>query len=249
MVHDGDQQAIAPSGDDFARVRTLAPALAVQDINAPRDDDAIHRPLIERFRELEHLPQGGVDEGGSPAGPSDSEIKYQGLMMPCPSKTEVASVRDLSGHALAAGFRTAYGILVQMRVRPDGRNWDGVKISESLTPGSTTCPDTLTRGDPCSGSSTFTVGGSSGRSSVAPAQPGARNRFWDYHTTHVRPPGVSVLHDPSRNPAGLATCATTCNQEYKCDGKVIGSHTVTRSYRKGDYHGSSVTFVDVTKSK
>lgn len=214
-----------------------------------REDDPIHRPLIEEFREREHLPPGGRDETGMPAGPSDAEIKYGGLLMPCPASTEVATAIDLRNEALAAGFRTAYGIHAQIRVRPDGRTWDGTSITESVTMGANTCPDTLTRGEPCSGGSTFIVGAASGNSPVLSGpRPGRRNRFWDFHTTHVRPRSVSVLHDATRNPAGLDTCSTACDQEYKCGGNVIGRHTITRTYTKGVYNGQNVTFVDVTKT-
>ncbi len=213
------------------------------------EDDPIHRPLIEEFRRQEHLPPGGRDETGMPAGPADAEIKYGGLLMPCPRSTEVATAIDLRNEALAAGFRTAYGIHAQMRVRPDGRTWDGTRITEALTMGANTCPDTLTRGEPCSGGSTFTVGAASGNSPVLTGpRPGARNRFWDFHTTHVRPRGVSVLHDATRNPANLDTCSTACEQEYSCGGNVIGRHTITRTYTKGVYNGQNVTFVDVTKT-
>ncbi|HKP74094.1 MAG TPA: hypothetical protein VJT67_01065 [Longimicrobiaceae bacterium] len=176
-------------------------------------------------------------------------MKYGGLLMPCPASTEVATTIDMRSQALAAGFRTAYGIHAQMRVRPDARTWDGTQVTESVTAGANSCPDTLTRGDPCSGGSTFTIGAASGNSPVLAApRPGAINRFWDFHTTHVRPRTVSVLHDATRNPAGLNTCSTACNQEYRCGGNVIGRHTITRSYSKGTYGGADVTLVDVTKT-
>jgi len=213
------------------------------------DEDPIHRPLIDEFRRREGLPAGGRDEEGRRVGPSEGEMKYGGLLLPCPRSTEVATAIDMRAQGLAAGFRTAYGIHAQMRVRPDARTWDGTQITESLTTGSNTCPDTLTRGEPCSGGSTFIVGAASGNSPVLPApRPGAINRFWDFHTTHVRPRTVSVLHDATRNPAGLNACSTVCNQEYRCDGNVIGRHTITRAYSKGRYNGQDVTIVDVTKT-
>lgn len=213
------------------------------------EDDPIHRPLIDEFRRREYLPPGGRDETGMPIGPSDAEIKYGGLLMPCPASTEVATTIDMRGAALTAGFRTAYGVHAQMRVRPDGRTWDGTRITESLTMGTNNCPATLTRGEPCSGGSTFTVGDPSGTSPVLTGpRAGARNRFWDFHTTHVRPRTVSVLHDATRNPNNLSTCSTSCNQEYRCGGNLIGSHTITRTYTTGVYNGQPVTLVDVTKT-
>ena len=244
-------------GHDFSRVRARAEALPVVPADGSEarnsigdaDDDPIHSPLIEQFRREERLPPGGRDETGVPVGPSIAEIKYGGLLMPCPGSTEVATAIDLRNEALAAGFRTAYGIHTQMRVRPDGRTWDGTKISESLTMGANSCPESLTRGEPCSGGSIFTVGDESGKSPVlAGPRPGARNQFWDFHTTHVRPRGLSVLHDATRNPAKLNTCSTACEQEYRCGGSIIGRHTVTRTYRKGTHKNQDVTFVDVTKT-
>jgi hypothetical protein len=150
--------------------------------------------------------------------------------------------------ALSQGFRTAYGIHAQMRVRPDTRTWDGASITESLTTRSNSCPDTLFRGGPCIGASTFIVGAASGNSAVLPGPlPGARNRFWDFHTAHARPRSISVLHSAGRNPANLDRCSTVCNQEYRCHGNLIGSHRITQTFRKGTYQGENVTFVDVTK--
>ena len=184
-----------------------------------------------------------------PIGPSDAEIKYGGLLMPCPASTEVAAVIDLRDAGLAAGFGTAYGIHAQMRVRPDGRTWDGTQIVEALTAGPSTCPATLTHGAPCSAGPPFTVGAASGNSTLlAGSRPGARNRFWDFHVTHVRPRNVSVLHDAARNPANLDTRSMTCNQTYSCDGNIIGRHTVTQTYSKGIQRGQNVTFVDATKT-
>jgi len=39
-----------------------------------------------------------------------------------------------------------------------------------------------------------------------------------------------------------------CQQEYSCDGVVIGRHTITRTFRKGTQAGTPVTLIDVTKT-
>jgi hypothetical protein len=213
------------------------------------EDDPIHRPLIDQFRLQEHLPSTGLDEAGSPEGPSDAEIKYGGLVMPCPQLTQVDKIIDLQNTALAAGHRTAYGIHAQMKVLPDARTWNGTTIIETLTTGASNCPATLTKGESCSGNSHFIVGGPSGNSSVGGGpRPGARNRFWDFHVSHVRPPGLSVLHDKNRNPNNIATCSTVCNQQYNCGGKVIGNHTITRTFSKAKFNNQDVTLVNVTKT-
>ena len=41
-----------------------------------RDDDPIHKPIIESFRREHGLPLGGTDQFGEPVGPSAAEIKY-----------------------------------------------------------------------------------------------------------------------------------------------------------------------------
>jgi hypothetical protein len=214
--------------------------------NSTNDEDKIHQPLIDDFRRREGLPQGGIDKSGDRVGPSDAEIKYQGLALSCPSSTEVESTVDLTPSGLAAGYVSAYGIMAKMRVRPDQRTWDGTKIAESLTEVPGTCPSTLTRPGPCEGGPPFTVGAPTKGSSVEPAQPGLINRFYDFHRS--RSTSVSFLHDKTRNPAGLNSCQTSCKQEYSCDGKVIGKHLITRTFRKGTYRGKDVTIVDVTKT-
>jgi hypothetical protein len=245
-------------GHIFCKVRVHADSNIEKSASIPEavnstfdvEEDQIHHPLIERFREKEDLPPGGRDKEGNLIGPSDAQIKYLGFLLPCPISTEVAEVIDLRNKALAAGFRTAYGIHSKMRVLPDfpdGPTWR-VEIKEALKLGANNCPDTLTKGDPCSGSSTFTVGAASGNSPVLSGpRPGVRNHFWDFHTTHVRPRDVSVLHDSTRNPANLNTCSTTCNQEYSCGDKVIGRHTITRTFSKGSHNKQDVTFVEVKK--
>jgi hypothetical protein len=237
-----------PLGHDFARVRVLASGAAAepgQSSDGPADDP-IHQPLIDEFRARQGLPPGGVDEFGSPVGPSDADIKYHGLALTCPTTTQVDGTTDLTAAGLAAGFRSAYGIVVRMRVTPDVRSWDGVRVSESFAPVSSTCPAGLTVPGPCSGDATFTVGAPSGGSNVLAVQPGVRNCFYDFHTSRSRT--VSFLHDATRNPAGLDSCEVVCRQDYSCDGVVIGQHTVTRTFRKGVQGRTPVTIVDVTKT-
>ena len=146
--------------------------------------------------------------------------------------------------ALSAGFLTAYGVMAVMRVRPGERTWDGTKIQESLTTVSQTCPASFSPTPECSGNSTFTVG-DPGRSSRIGNQPGLVNRFYDFHASGPR--GVSRLHDSTRNPQGLNSCETVCEQKYQCDGREIGRHTVTRTFTKGTFGGRDVTLVNVTK--
>lgn len=228
-------------GHDFSQMQ-----LHNNEVANGRTDDPIHQPLIDEFRRGEGLPLSGVDEFGQRVGPSEGEIKYTGLALPCPSRTEVDSTTDMTPGGLAAGFLSGYGIIAKMRVRPDARTWDGTRITESLTTSSSTCPPGLTQPGPCNGSSTFTVGQPSGGSAILPRQPGLINRFYDFHISRSR--AVSFLHDSTRNPTGMNSCQTVCNQEYSCNGNVIGRHTITRNFRKGTHGGRDVTIIDVTKT-
>jgi hypothetical protein len=163
----------------------------------------------------------------------------------CPVTTRVDDVTDLTPAGLQAGFLSAYGIIARMRVLPDRTTWDGRQITESLTQTSSTCPAGLTQPGPCNGSSTFTVGAASGGSGVIPQQPAVRNRFYDFHTSRSRT--ISFLHDPGRNPAGMNSCEAVCRQEYSCNNMVIGTHMITRRFRKGRFNGQNVTIIDVSK--
>ena len=221
---------------DFSRVRIHAePA---QYVNAAGEDD-MHQPQIEEFRRRE-------GELGNPAATevSDAAIKYRGLGAACPASTEVERVVDMTPAALSAGFLTAYGVMSVMRVRPGERTWDGTKIQESLTTVSQTCPASFSPTAECSGNSTFTVG-DPGRSNRIGNQPGLVNRFYDFHASGPRT--VSRLHDNTRNPQGLNSCETVCEQKYHCDGREIGRHMITRTFTKGTFGGRDVTLVAVTK--
>ena len=224
-----------PSHGVQARIHTEARPGA----NSAQEDDPIHQPEIEEFRRRE-------SELGNPAATEVSEaaIKYRGLGASCPASTEVERVVDMTPAALSAGFLTAYGVMAVMRVRPGERTWDGTKIQESLTTVSQTCPASFSPTPECSGNSTFTVG-DPGRSSRIGNQPGLVNRFYDFHASGPR--GVSRLHDSTRNPQGLNSCETVCEQKYQCDGREIGRHTVTRTFTKGTFGGRDVTLVNVTK--
>jgi hypothetical protein len=164
----------------------------------------------------------------------------------CPATTQVDDVTDLTPAGLQAGYLSGYGIVARMRVLPDKTTWDGKQVTESLAQTSSTCPAGLTNPGPCSGSSTFTVGAASGQSNIIPAQPAMRNRFYDFHTSRSKT--VSFLHDATRNPTGMGSCETVCLQQYSCNNAVIGTHRITRQFRKSVFNGQNVTRIDVTKN-
>jgi hypothetical protein len=182
-----------------------------------------------------------ADQGESVPGaePLDTGDKVK---VTCPSKTVVEKTVDMTPDGIKKGYRTGYGALAVMRVEPDTTNWDGTKIVESFKSIKNNCPEEF-KISPCSGTSTFTVG-AAGKSSVLGDQPATRNRFYDFHITRWNK--GSLLHD--RNPAGLESCQAECEQQYSCGGKVIGKHTVIRTFTKGKSGSRDVTLVNVTKT-
>jgi hypothetical protein len=140
------------------------------------------------------------------------------------------------------GYRTGYGACAVMRVEPDSTNWDGTKIIESNKQTKNSCPAEFDI-SPCSGSDTFTVGPES-NSSILGKLPATRNHFYDYHISRWN--RGSLLHD--RNAKDVASCEVVCEQNYSCGGKVIGTHTITRTVTKGTSGSRDVTLVAVTKT-
>ena len=45
----------------------------------------------------------------------------------------------------------------------------------------------------------------------------------------------------------MNACEAVCRQDYSCDGVTIGTHLISRQFRKGSFNGNNVTIVDVTK--
>jgi hypothetical protein len=228
---------------DLSRVRSrsLQPASASFDAQSNgATDDPIHQPLVEEFRRRE-------GRLGNPAAGELSEgvVKYRGLTSSCPARTAVDRVVDLTPAGLSDGFATAYGAMTVMRVYPGERTWDGTHLREELTTVSDTCPATFSPDPQCSGTSSFTVG-DPGKTARADVQPGLVNRFYDFHISRHRT--ISRLHDPTRNPAGVAACQTVCEQKYFCEDRELGKHTITRDFRKGKFGGKAVTLVTVTKT-
>jgi len=249
QVGDGyEQEADQIAGtavSDKKFVQVMRGGIQGQIQRSSAEEDPIHRPLIESFRREQGFPPGGINQSGELVGPSDAEIKYaRSASLQCPSRTVVERTIDFTQQALARGDRTGHGIAAVMRVEPSTQNWDGTHIIEVVTEntGSRTCPSGIVQ---CrSGSHPFTVGDPGNTSFGTLA--GSHNHFFDFHRTENR--SQSILHDPARNPSGMNACQVVCDQQYKCNGNVIGSHTITRRLRKGTFQRHDVTVVDVTKT-
>lgn len=228
----GARDARSSTAHDFTRLPLNAREVS---LNGGEDDEGLESTNIP-VPSTSGLNAGGA--AGNTRAPSKPPMR--------PAGTRVDAVSDFTQVGLQAGYRSGYGSVVRIKVLPDEVTWDGDSVKEELWQLSNTCPATLTTPGPCHGDSTFPIGSPSGRSSVVPPQPAMRNRFYDYHVTRSR--DVSFLHDATRNPAGINACEAVCRQNYAHKGIVIGSHIITRRFRKGVVGGRDVTIVDVTKS-
>lgn len=181
----------------------------------------------------------GEEEFGGGAIPLDKPAETPAK---CPTKTVVEKTTDMTPDGIKKGYRTGYGAVATMKVEPDTTNWDSTQIVESLKLTKSTCPEEFGI-NPCSGSSTFTVGAES-NSSVLGKLAATKNRFYDFHTTRWNK--GSLLHD--RNPKNIDSCEAVCEQNYSCGGKVIGTHKITRTFTKGKSGDRDVTLVNVKKT-
>jgi hypothetical protein len=216
------------------------------------DDEATERPSREEVlpggEEPSDREEGFGGETTQSLGPGEvaegaTPLQAGGVAKSsCPTKTAVDKTIDTTPDGIKKGWRTGYGIVALMRVEPDSQNWDGTKVIESNKLTTNTCPAEFGI-SPCSGNSTFTVGDGT-HSAVLGDLQGVHNRFFDHHITRWN--SGSLLHD--RNPKGIDSCQAVCEQKYLCGEKVIGTHTVTRTFRKGKSGDRDVTLVDVTKT-
>ena len=81
---------------------------------APIEEDELHKPMIEQYRNEAGLPPGGVDETGRRVGPSDAEIKYGSLpsmaaaKVPyCPSVAVLEGTLDFSSEKTRKAYSEA----------------------------------------------------------------------------------------------------------------------------------------------
>lgn len=250
QVHtDGKVTGAMNAPDDADLVHRPIVERLQQEFEDLRSTDLIHKPLIEQFRRQAELPPGGIDKFGQRIGPSDAEIKYGGLGVKglCPSGMKIDRIIDATPQGLAKGYRTGYGIVAVMRVFPDeasGRvNLNGSSVVESVTerPSSTSCLKGISI---CQGSSQFFIGDPV-HSDPLGDLPGTSNCFYDHHRFRWN---RSILHDRKHNPTDMDSCQRVCDQQYLCDGKVIGRYAITFNLSKSTYDGHEVTRVDVTKT-
>jgi hypothetical protein len=135
-----------------------------------------------------------------------------------------------------------------IQVSPGNIDWDGVTITESLTfdAAHSSCPingffDKLCDTGVTGGASTFTVG--KGGSELGFTFPAQHNVFYDEHLFGA---AVSVLDAPEIPPS-LNSCTASCRQQYFCEGNLIGTFTVTRTFTRGTINGQNVTNITISK--
>jgi hypothetical protein len=164
---------------------------------------------------------------------------------PCIQPTKVTlgrtEVLDLSS------YMTGGGICAVMKVTPGEPNLCP-GITEEVTPGDgATCPSSLLKPSLCSGSSTFPLGKAQ-HGDCSSVKPEA-TEFVDRHSTQLA--SVSVLHDETRNPRKLNTCAFTCKQRYfmasGSTSTTLGKFLISYSLTKTKRDGKDATDVTVSK--
>ncbi|MGH9764801.1 MAG: hypothetical protein ACREAC_28535, partial [Blastocatellia bacterium] len=175
---------------------------------------------------------------------TDAELKYSGLLV-CPLNTSLDSATDITATALAAGYLTAGGILTRIKVGPDVKNWDGSYVFETNTTTKSDCPVEFGT-NLCSGNSHFPIG-EGHKFRFGGTLPPVHNQFYDVHETFWK--GGSLLHDKARNPKGVSTCQSVCEQQYHCGNLTLGKYAVSRTFKMAKQGVRDVTVVDVTKTK
>jgi hypothetical protein len=157
----------------------------------------------------------------------------------CPTSVTLSSTKQISLAANHPPYLTGMGIVAAMQTNPTTKNWNGTKITEAVSLGSgDTCPKSDDFGK-CEGSDTWSVG-TGYPTFFGVSLPATENIFWDAHVTATK--AYSVL-----NHYGITSCSRTCAQTYTCNGKSVGSFTITRKFTKTTLGGQSVTLVTVTK--
>jgi Glucodextranase, domain B len=166
----------------------------------------------------------------------------------CPTSTSQAGLTPIPLSVRFPDFLTGLGAVSAIQVSPGNIDWDGKTITESLTfdRGHSSCPingffDQLCGTGVTGGLSTFTVG--NGGSELGFNFPAQHNVFYDEHLFGAT---VSVLDAPEIPPT-LNSCTASCTQQYLCEGNVIGTYTVTRTFTRGTINGQKVTNITVTK--
>lgn len=185
------------------------------------------------------LPPGGpapAPRTPAPAPPSPAPVAC----------TPPTSIGLGASHTLSfPGYLTGGGICSVMEAQPAVSNLCP-SVPEQVTSATGTCPPSLITGGICSGSSNFTIGRNQVRACAAVSMP--PNGFVDRHTIQLQ--NTSVLHDSTRNPAGLNSCSCTCDQRYFAGTSrtPIGRFQIRYDLAKATRGTQNITSVTATKT-
>jgi hypothetical protein len=187
---------------------------------------------------------GPTVDGNTPSG----SVNFGVASAVCPSTISVPNVTqlDMKNQFFPLGFLTGMGAVATMVVGPSSTSWDGVAISESVSPVSSTCPAQVPSAAAlCTGSGSFDVDGT--YSYFVPPLPApfgpTHNTFYDIHWGPDGKFSALGPNDPN-------SCTVVCTQQYSCNGSALGSaFTITRTLTKSTAGpgNTPITLVTVTK--
>lgn len=187
---------------------------------------------------------GPTVDGNTPSG----SVNFGVAPAVCPSTISVSNVTqlDMKNEFFPLGFLTGMGGVATMVVGPSSTSWDGVAISESVSPVSTTCPAQVPSAAAlCTGSGSFDVDGT--YFYFVPPLPApfgpTHNTFYDIHWGPDGKFSALGPNDPN-------SCTVVCTQQYSCNGSRLGStFTITRTLTKSTAGSGNtpITLVTVTK--
>jgi hypothetical protein len=172
-----------------------------------------------------------------------NQLPYYVLPSGCPSTISIKSKTQKSlpdyDHP---DWLTGVGMLARMEVGPEGQDYTGVALVETVTPTYNDCPSTIAEytsfptihaGD----TAPFIVG--SGAQWEGSDYPSVLNEYYDSHKLLVN---INVL-----GLTNVDSCVAKATQTYSCGGSVVGTFTLTNTYRKGTLNGTQVTTITTDK--
>jgi hypothetical protein len=248
VVQQSGQQAstlqtlsVGPANDGYERE---AEAMAR---GIPGDTFSLKTPTLQR--QTDALSDQTPTDEAEPLGPADNPAQnLDDSTCVQPSAVHLVSSHQVQFPNHLTGGGSA-GICAVMQALPIVTNLCPRSIHEEVTLASgATCPNSLFVGGLCSGSSTFTPG--LNQSATCSSLTIPATGFTDLHAAKVR--GVSVLHDSTRNPSGLARCGYICNQRYYTQAgttqRTIGRFQIRYEVVSATRDGGPVTDVTAIKT-
>ncbi|HEY6763158.1 MAG TPA: hypothetical protein VI386_00165, partial [Candidatus Sulfotelmatobacter sp.] len=156
----------------------------------------------------------------------------------CPSSTSVGSTTTESLAKVFPTYKTGLGVVVGIQLSPAAPT--GLIVTETLSNGSNTCPQGFPT-NVCTTNGNLNTGslsvGTAGVATDGTPLTAAPNTMWD---EHIVASSSSLLGTSGQQ------CSIQCSQQYSCGGTVIGSYTITYTFKTGTISGTPVTNVTAT---